>query len=170
MSHVDPRFLTTTSTESSVASANLTYGSGSSSVEPGTVYGSEKSDLPFDDSTHGWDLQSAAEGQSHLQDYSYYQQQAQQHGQQLSHEMPNPAPGCFTANAFGPSMPGLPLRPSGNQDFGHHLDQIPQDVPPGWIAAAGGQHVTYYPGPSFSMPSASSGVHSQRSGRNVPRQ
>ncbi|KAI7717473.1 hypothetical protein KC353_g4548 [Hortaea werneckii] len=166
MSHVDPRFLTTTSTESSVASANLTYGSGGSSVEPGTVYGSE-SDLAFDDSTHGWNLQPAAEGQFHLPGYSHYQQQAQQHEQQLSHEVPDPAPGCSTANAFGPSVPGLPLRPSANQDFGHHLDHIPA---PGWMAAAGRQHVTYYPGPSWSTPSASSGVHSQRSGGNVPRQ
>lgn len=167
MSHVDPRFLTTTSTESSVASANLTHGSGGSSVEPGTVYGSGESDLAFDDSTHGWNLQSAAEGQFHLPGYSHYQQQAQQHEQQLSHEVPDPAPGCSTANAFGFFVPGLPLRPSANQDFGHHLDHIPA---PGWMAAAGRQHVTYYPGPSWSTPSASSGVHSQRSGGNVPRQ
>lgn len=162
MSHVDPRFLTSTSTESSIASANLTYGSGGSSVEPGTVYGS-KSDLVFDDSTHGWDSQSAAEGQFHLQGYSHYHQQAQQHEQQLGHEVPNPAPNCSTANAFGHSVPRLPLRPLGNQDFGHHLDQMPQDVSPGWTAAAGNQHATYYPDPSWSTPSV-------RLDRNVNRQ
>ncbi|KAL1581692.1 hypothetical protein WHR41_09603, partial [Cladosporium halotolerans] len=169
MSHVDPRLLTATSTESSVASTNLTYGSGGSSVEPGTVNGSE-SGSAFDDSTHGWDLQPAAEGQFHLQGYTDYQQQPHQHEQRLSHEVPNLAPGCSTANAFGPSVPGLPLRPSGSQDFGHHFDQTHQDVSPGWMAAAGRQHVMYYPGPSWSTPSASSGAHSQQLDRNVNRQ
>lgn len=167
MSHVDPRFLTTTSAQSSIASANLTYGSGSSSAEPGTVYGSE-SDLAFDDSTHR-NGQSAAHGQFYLQEALQGQQQAQQHNQQLDDEVPNSLPGYSTANAFGPIAPGLPLGPSWNQDFGHRLDPIPQDVSHWWAAAAGGNHVEYCRDTDWSTPSAPMDAFNRRSDRTIGR-